>query len=106
MFRLWKEANVKKNGQVTFRTKLKAQSAVNSDKKKRNTESPHSPSHCNDGSDQSMKRQRVDWEALKIPDLEVELRRRRLMVGDKRAVLVLRLNDADAQSNPPSPHLT
>ena len=41
MFCIWKEANVKKNGQVAFRTKLKAQSAVNSDKKKRNIESPH-----------------------------------------------------------------
>ena len=79
---------------------------MNSDKKKRNMESPHSPSHCNDGSDQSMKRQRVDWEALKIPDLKAELRRRRLLVGGKKAVLVQRLNDAAAQSNPPSPHLT
>ena len=60
VFCLWKEANVEKNGQVSFRTKLKAQSLVNSDKKKRNTESPHSHSCCNDGSDQSMKRQRVE----------------------------------------------
>ena len=79
---------------------------MNSDKKKRNTESPHSPSRCNDGSDQSMKTRRVDWEALKIPDLKAELRRRRLFVGGKKAVLVQRLNDADAQSNPPIPHLT
>ena len=118
VFRHWKEANVKRNGHVAFRTLLKAQSAAKSESSRNDNSSVHLattvgkrkegplslPSSRGDSSEQDRKKRYVKWGDLKVPELREELRKRELQKGGRKSELVERLevyeaSQSEARSN-------
>ena len=102
VFRHWKEANVKRNGQVAFRTLLKAQSAAKSESSKvgKRKEGPLSfPSSSDDSLEQDKKRRCLKWGDLKVPELKEELRKRELKRGGRKSELVKRLEEYEASES-------
>ena len=104
MFHQWKEANVKRNGQVAFRIKLKAQNSAKSKASKASStptlasvipekrKEPLTDSQLEPDS----KRRCVSWGGFKNADLRDELRRRELKISGKKSDLIARLEAYEA----------
>ena len=113
MFRHWKEANVKRNGEVAFCILLKAQSAAKSESSRNDNSTVHLattvgkrkegplslPSLRGDSLEQDRKRRCMEWGDLKVPELREELRKRELKKGGRKLELVERLEVYEASQS-------